>query len=129
MTDWRPSTNFSEAEAACKDGTLVPTDLRPNVALLCKQLEVIRAEVGSPIHVDDMYRTPEHNATLPGAALHSQHLVGKAADIWVAGISAGSLYGVVERLIDTGRIMQGGLGLYSTFVHYDIRGKYARWHT
>ena len=28
---------------------------------------------------------------------------------------------IIEELIDMGHMLQGGLGLYDTFVHYDIR--------
>jgi hypothetical protein len=36
---------------------------------------------------------------------------------------------VLEGLIDTGEILQGGIGIYNSFVHYDIgyNGKRRRW--
>ena len=34
---------------------------------------------------------------------------------------------IIEDLIDFGVMLQGGLGLYDTFVHYDIRKTRARW--
>ena len=37
------------------------------------------------------------------------------------------VYDVVESLISEGLISEGGLGLYKTFIHYDIRGTKARW--
>ena len=32
------------------------------------------------------------------------------------------VYNAIEKLIDDGDMLQGGLGLYDSFVHYDIRG-------
>ena len=37
------------------------------------------------------------------------------------------VYEAIEKLIDKGLMLEGGLGLYDTFVHYDIRGTQARW--
>ena len=33
----------------------------------------------------------------------------------------------IEALIELEYIPEGGLGIYNTFVHYDIRGYKARW--
>lgn len=114
-------------EARCHDGTEVPDELRPNIVRLCAQLEALRADLGEPIVVNDMYRTAAHNAAVGGEP-GSQHLLGKAADIRVAGLSPAALHARIEALIATGRIQEGGLGLYSGFVHYDVRGHHARWN-
>ena len=53
--------------------------------------------------------------------------MGKAADISIKGLSSLEVYKTIERLIENGDMLQGGLGLYDTFVHYDIRGERARW--
>jgi hypothetical protein len=34
---------------------------------------------------------------------------------------------VIEGLIEQGKIKQGGIGIYPSWVHYDIRGTKARW--
>jgi hypothetical protein len=34
---------------------------------------------------------------------------------------------IIENLIAQGKIIEGGVGIYPTFVHYDIRGTKARW--
>ena len=59
--------------------------------------------------------------------IRDRHILGKAADIVVSGIKTGFLYQYIEDAISNGEMLQGGLGLYDTFVHYDIRGTKARW--
>ena len=63
-----------------------------------------------------------------GGVKSSQHVLGKAADIVVKGLEPKLVYEIIEDLIDKGDMLQGGLGLYDTFVHYDIRKTKARWN-
>ncbi len=94
---------------------------------LCDQLEVLRSAAGNRgIHVNSGYRTPTYNAQIGGVS-NSQHLYAKASDISVSGMSPGQVANLIEDLIRQGRMRQGGLGRYSTFTHYDIRGTAARW--
>lgn len=118
--------NFNIDEFACKDGTDVPQSLYGNVSVLAKNLQVLRDEVGVPIYVLSGYRTRSHN-TRVGGARHSQHLLAKASDIRITGFSPIQVYNKIEELIKAGKMEQGGLGRYNTFVHYDIRGVKARW--
>ena len=100
--------------------------MRLNVIELAFNLQIIREAIGKPIIINSAYRTPEYNKSIGGAS-KSQHLLGKAADIRVSGLTAKELHQVIEGLIKKGEIKEGGLGLYNTFVHYDIRGTKARW--
>ena len=34
---------------------------------------------------------------------------------------------IIEGLIASGKMQQGGIGIYPNFVHYDIRNVKARW--
>lgn len=77
-------------------------------------LNKLRREIGAPIIVNSGYRSPAHNATIPGASPRSLHLRGMAADIRSPGAS-------VSRLADVARrVGAGGIGRYSTFVHVDV---------
>ena len=118
--------NFDLKEFACKDGTPVPEKYMDNVILLAKQLQVIRDAIGKPIKINSAYRTPTYNKSVGGAS-KSQHLTAMAADLNVSGLRPTELKEVIEGLIAQGKILQGGVGLYNTFVHYDIRGTEARW--
>ena len=61
------------------------------------------------------YRTPGHNAKLDGAAKQSQHLNGKAADLYIPAVST-RLLAAMSRLIGV-----GGVGIYpnKNYVHVD----------
>ena len=118
--------NFWMAEFHCRDGTKVPYEYVPHVTRLADILQIIRDATNSPLQITSGYRTPEHNARV-GRASHSQHLTGKAADIVSQRYTPEELYETIERLIRQKKIPEGGLGLYNSFVHYDNRGRKARW--
>ncbi|MEZ6133398.1 MAG: DUF2272 domain-containing protein [Pirellulaceae bacterium] len=120
------SAHFALAEFHCRDGTQVPEDLRGNVQEVMDNLEVLRGELGEPITVNSGYRSPSYNTRIGGAE-RSQHLCGRAADIKVKNFTPRQVHAKIEELIGSGRMRQGGLGLYNTFVHYDVRGTRARW--
>lgn len=121
------SEHFSLAEFACHDGSRTPSEVIPNIRELAQNLEVLRSELnGAAIHVNSGYRSPAYNRSI-GGATDSQHMYGRAGDITVGGYSPREVYDTIERLINAGRMKQGGLGKYSSFVHYDTRGSAARW--
>jgi len=119
--------NFSREEFNCADGSDMPTDVQLNIAELAIQLEIIRAHFNAPVHINSAYRSPEHNESV-GGSKNSQHLLGKAADIVVKGVSPDDVADAIDFLIATGILKEGGLGRYNTFTHYDIRGERARWN-
>jgi len=118
--------NFSLSEFQSKDGSPMPHEVYLNVLELAKNLQIIRDYIGLPMIVNSGYRSPQHNKAVGGSPA-SQHLLGKAADIRVVGMSSEQLHEIIVTLIDEGIISQGGVGLYNTFVHYDIRKTVARW--
>lgn len=93
---------------------------------LCEILEKIRSAVGEPIHILSGYRTPEHNK-LVGGKPKSQHVEGRAVDIAVKTLTPKQLYAKIVQLIDKKVIPDGGLACGPSFVHYDNRGRKARW--
>jgi uncharacterized protein YcbK (DUF882 family) len=70
------------------------------------------------------YRTRKTNNTLPGAVANSQHLVGKALDIWHKDASPITLYNALHPTHN------GGLGYYTpeegNFLHIDTAAQ-RRW--
>lgn len=128
LSDQSLSANFSLYEFNCKDEnkTPVPEKYLQNIKELAKNLEIIRAEFDKPIQIISGYRTPEYNKSIGGAA-KSQHMLGKAADIKIDGVTSKELKTVILRLINEKKLSQGGVGSYPGFVHYDVRGVKARW--
>lgn len=120
------TANFSLSELACKDGTAVPKIYYGNAQSLMEQLQIIRDYIGVPIHINSGYRTPQHNKSV-GGATNSMHLLTKAADLVAVGFTAATLANKIEELIKAGKIKNGGVGRYSSFVHYDI-GLTRRWN-
>lgn len=118
--------NFKLKEFECKDGSKMPLEVYENVIKLANQLQFLREYTGRPITINSAYRSPDHNAKVGGSKT-SQHLLGKAADITIQSLKPAEVFMIIEELIDMGHMLQGGLGLYDTFVHYDIRRTKARW--
>ena len=125
--------NFNLSEFECKgsckdcgDDCEMPQEVYDNIVKLAQQLQILRDYIGKPININSAYRSPEHNARV-GGSKKSQHLLGKASDITIKNYKPTEVYKIIEGLIDDGEMLQGGLGLYDTFVHYDIRRTKARW--
>ncbi|EEI90212.1 peptidase M15 [Sphingobacterium spiritivorum ATCC 33300] len=119
--------NFTLAEFACKDGTAVPPRFYSNVTRLAQNLQNLRDYIGTAVVITGSgYRTAIHNKKVKGA-LHSQHLTASAADINVKGYTPDQLAVIIEKLISKGVMAEGGIGIYKTFLHYDIRGVKVRW--
>ena len=119
------TTNFSLNEFN-KRNYNVPTDVLRNLLELAKNLQVLRDEVKKPIKITSGYRPAEHNAKI-GGATKSRHITGQAADFKIEGYTPKQVAAIIEKLIAAGKMKQGGLGTYSTWVHYDVRGTAARW--
>lgn len=118
--------NFSKSEFQCKCGCEMPEDVLENIKEVAKQLQFIRNQVEKPIKINSAYRCLEHNRSI-GSNDTSQHVLGKAADITIAEFIPIEVKNLLDVFMESGDIRQGGLGLYNTFVHYDIRETKARW--
>ena len=120
------SKNFNKREFNSKDGKRMPFHVLENIKILASQVQIIRDALGAPIHINSGYRSPEHNKRI-GGVKNSQHVQGKAADLASRDVTSLALYNLIFQLINEGKIINGGLGIYNGFVHYDIRGTSARW--
>jgi uncharacterized protein YcbK (DUF882 family) len=120
------TNNFTLQEFNSKCGRDIPNNVLPNILQLAKNLQVLRDAVGKSITITSGYRSPQHNKKI-GGAKDSQHVKGMAVDIKVAGMTPKEVALVIEGLIESGKMKQGGIGIYASWVHYDIRGTKARW--
>jgi len=119
--------NFKIKEFNCKCGCKMPLDVYENIIKLAGQLQRLRDYTGRPITINSAYRCPDHNSKIKGSS-RSQHLLGKAADITIQSLKPAEVFVIIEDLIDMGELLQGGVGAYDTFTHYDIRRTKARWN-
>lgn len=113
------STNFRVREFACTDGSdpiFIDTEL-------VKILQRIRNHFGRPITITSAYRTPTKNKAC-GGTIYSQHLYGRAADIKVSGVSTAKVATYAESIL----CGKGGIGIYDTFTHIDVRSQKSRWN-
>lgn len=112
------SANFTVGEFKCRDGSdrvLIDTEL---VGIL----QMIRNKFNKSVNINSAYRTPSYNAKIGGVS-NSQHICGTAADICIYGIEPLKIAEYAEYIMKG----FGGIGLYKTFVHIDVRKKRARW--
>lgn len=120
------TTNFNLSEFNCKDGTPVPPEFIGNAKEVASNLQVLRDEIKSALHINSGYRSNSYNASV-GGVKNSQHLTASAADITSKNHKPKEIYDIILKLIAAGKMRNGGLGLYDTFVHYDIGGANRRW--
>lgn len=118
--------NFSLSEFKCKSGAVTPNEIVLKLTELAEQLQILRDHLQKPIRINSGYRSPEHNVSI-GGVRNSQHTQGTAADIVVIGQSPQETREIIEKLIASGTMKEGGIGSYDSFTHYDIRGYRARW--
>ncbi|MBE5877062.1 MAG: DUF882 domain-containing protein [Lachnospiraceae bacterium] len=113
------SKNFKVREFACKDNSDV-VFVAPE---LVEVLQKIRTHFGKPVTINSAYRTPAYNKKV-GGATYSQHCYGTAADIRITGVPPKKIAAFIETIIPD----RGGIGIYSNFVHVDIRETKSRWN-
>lgn len=110
--------NFKVREFACSDGSDVIFVSEGLVAVL----QQIRSHFGKAVTINSGYRTVAKNKAV-GGATYSQHLYGLAADIQVKGVSPKDVAAYAETLLPN----TGGIGIYNTFTHIDVRATKSRW--
>lgn len=116
----RITTHFQVHEFACEDGS-DPVFISTK---LVEILEQIRQHFGQPVTVTSGYRTVSYNTKVSGSSSKSQHCNGLAADIKVNGYSPATVAAYAETLLPG----TGGIGIYGTFVHIDVRKSKSRWN-
>ena len=112
------SDNFKVKEFACNDGSDTVLISDKLVGLLQK----IRDHFGAAVTINSAYRTESYNKKI-GGATKSQHVNGTAADIVVKGATPLEVAQYVEHIMPD----SGGIGVYQSFTHVDVRANRSRW--
>ncbi len=127
------SEHFSDRELACHhclQAGLPAAECNQCTQELVDALESLRAVISAarkqdtPILVNSAYRCPVANAELNNAATQSQHLLGKAADIRVSGMTATDLFSYARQVKSIHGI---GRADRQNYLHVDVRDAPARW--
>ena len=112
------SKNFKVSEFKCNDGsdTVLISDK------LVGLLQNIRDHFGAAVTINSAYRTESYNKKI-GGATKSQHVNGTAADIVVKGATPLEVAQYMEHIMPD----SGGIGVYQSFTHVDVRANRSRW--
>lgn len=103
---------FKVKEFACQDGSQVIFIDDYLVSIL----DILRNQVGKPVHINSGYRTPTRNKAVSGAK-YSYHMRGMAADIRVNGMTAKEIANKLNAIVPDGC----GIIAYKSWVHFDVR--------
>ena len=117
--DKKLSTHFKVKEFACKDGSDAVL-VAPRLVMV---LQSIRSHFGAAVTINSGYRTPQYNTKVGGVA-HSQHCYGTAADITVKGQKPAAVAAYARQIMPD----WGGVGVYDSFCHIDVREAKADWN-
>jgi uncharacterized protein YcbK (DUF882 family) len=131
-TRHRLSEHFVVEEFDCHDGTKVAKRDYNGLEYLCRVfLEPLREKYGR-VHVNSGFRTASYNRQI-GGATQSYHIYSihdgndQAADITCANGDPRGWHATANAIRRRERNGKGGLGLYASFVHIDIRDTQANW--
>ena len=118
------TANFSRHEFACK-GKNCCNNSAPVAPRLVESLQELRNLCGCALRVTSGFRCNKHNRDV-GGERESQHTYGYAADIAVPEhMTADEL---AELASNCKWFLLGGIGVYSTWIHVDVRDDGpARW--
>jgi hypothetical protein len=109
----RATRNFSVAEALGASGGYIPPELENNAQAVLEWFQAARDWLGLPILITSLYRSPEHNASVSGAANDSQHMRALGADFVVVGLTN---HDALARLLDG--VEAGAIPTYHQLITY-----------
>lgn len=117
------SANFDSSEFACACGC----GYNAVDPALVAALQALRDSLGCPVVItpEGGCRCAQHNAAV-GGATRSQHMLGRAADIYVPGMTPRQVYAAAVQIPG----FKGfGVNDQENFVHLDVRDSelVARW--
>ena len=116
---WERFPNFNKKDFVCSCGCG-----KENVQYgLIEQLDGIEKHFGGKIHITSGVRCQKKNDSLTGSSPKSRHIYGKAADIYVEGVSQSQLQSYTYELMRNGDLNYTySNGTYMNgVVHVDIK--------
>ena len=118
MIDTWVSKNFKRSELACP----CCKQMKCKIGLIdC--IQSIRDYLDMPIIITSAYRCKMHNSTIPGSSPESYHTKGLAVDISTLGWCGYAIHDLLELITS----QDSGIGVYPTFIHFDLRNDRSVW--
>jgi len=105
--------------------SMPPQALWNNVIPLVAAMNAVRKELGASIQITNCFRNTQYNACVGGVA-GSQHPRFTAAD-WVCSSGTSADWAAAAATVRASGVFKGGIGIYNSFVHLDVRGSNANW--
>ncbi|MEM6277946.1 MAG: D-Ala-D-Ala carboxypeptidase family metallohydrolase [Verrucomicrobiota bacterium] len=117
----RPHRNVREGVA----NELPPRHMWSRLIPTLKIADEIRHRLGTPLDlINSAYRSPEYNLACSGAK-NSYHMQNRALDLMFREGSEAAAQ--VAMKLREENFFRGGIGVYPTFIHVDVRGFDATW--
>jgi len=126
--NWREFLFKGASNSVHRNNTDPPEDKYQNIVQLAGVLDKIRTQIGGRISLISVYRSPAYNSAIGGAS-SSRHMEFDAADFKVIDSGHGNAndWAAVAKQLRSAGEFEGGIGVYSSFVHVDTRGHRANW--
>lgn len=119
---FRGRANSAPSSPAYGLNRFPPRELWPNIAPVAKAVDAFRSEVGSPVTLFSIYRSPAYNAAMGGSPA-SRHTAFAAIDLQVKNGSAPVDWLDLLRRIRAQGVFTGAIGLHADALHIDARGE------
>lgn len=117
------SKNFDKQEFDCKGNGCCDKTQLPD-QLLIDGIQQLRDLLGQPLHINSGIRCEKHNKAVGGED-NSYHVKRMACDINVPDdLTPNQLASMAKKIP---QFKNGGIGIYKTWIHVDVRGNKARW--
>lgn len=125
-TDCQVSQYFTVFDVTKGDPRRIPSDpqIQQNILRLAKELDRVRESWGGPIAVTSWYRPSAVNKAIGGTS-QSQHLTGKAADVYPMNGELFKFQDWLDKVAWKDKAL--GYGAKKGFVHLDLRPGRIRW--
>ena len=130
-TRHRLSAHFVIEEFDCRDGTKCRPADHTGLEYLARQyLEPLRSKYGR-VNINSGFRTRSYNAKIGGASksyhIYTEHTNDQACDVSCASGTSRDWHRTLNTIRQKKRNGRGGLGLYDSFVHIDLREVKSDW--
>lgn len=118
MTRKYITKNFTRNEVVCKCCGKLKIDM-----MFINRLQALRTAFKTAMYLNSCYRCPKHNKEV-GGSFKSQHIYGKAADVFTSGWSPRKKHEFLTLACIFGF---NGIGIYENFIHLDDRTASSMW--